>query len=80
MNIPFDEYCARTQNHPETFYRIQVVTRDIPNPLVGDLDGSEVDIYQAATAEQRLLMLGQLFGHTVRWNVKSRFVQTWPAL
>jgi len=69
MNVPFDEYSARTQNHLETFYGIRVVTRDIPEPLVGDLDGSEIDIDQAATAEQRLFLLGHLFGHTVQWNV-----------
>jgi len=69
MNIPFEEYCARTQNHLETFYGIQVVTRDIPDPLVGDLDGSEIDIDQAVTSEQRLFMLGHLFGHTVQWSV-----------
>lgn len=66
MDIPFDENSARTL---ETFYGIRVVTRDIPEPLVGDLDGSEIDIDQAATAEQRLFLLGHLFGHTIQWNV-----------
>ena len=71
MDIPFDEYSARAQKHLETFYGIRVVTRDIPDPLTGDLDGAEIDIDQAVTAEQRLFLLGHLFGHTVQWNVDS---------
>jgi hypothetical protein len=37
--IPFAEYCGRIQEHLEHFYGIRVVTRDIPDPLTGDLDG-----------------------------------------
>ena len=69
MEIPFDEYSARTQKHLESFYGIRVVTRDIPDPLTGDLDGEEIDIDYAVTPEQRLFLLGHLFGHTVQWNV-----------
>jgi hypothetical protein len=69
MAIPFDEYYARTQKHLENFYGIRVVTRDIPDPLTGDLDGAEIHIDYAVTAEQRLFLLGHLFGHTVQWNV-----------
>jgi hypothetical protein len=42
MEIPFDEYSVRTQNHLETSYGIRVVTRDIPDPLTGDLNGAEI--------------------------------------
>jgi len=69
MEIRFEEYSARTQKHLESFYGIRVVTRDIPDPLTGDLDGAEIDIDYAVTAEQRLFLLGHLFGHTVQWNV-----------
>ena len=69
MEIPFDQYSARTQNHVETFYGIRVVTRDIPDPLTGDLNGSEIHIDYSVTSEQRLFLLGHLFGHTVQWNV-----------
>ncbi|MGA7559081.1 MAG: hypothetical protein WCF61_02265 [Terriglobales bacterium] len=69
MEIPFGEYSARVQHHLETFYGIRVVTRDIPDPLTGDLDGAEIDIDYAVTDEQRLFLLAHLFGHTVQWNV-----------
>ncbi len=69
METPFDEYSARVQRHLESVYGIRVVTRDIPDPLTGDLDGAEIDIDYAVTAEQRLFLLAHLFGHTVQWNV-----------
>src|ERR1700689_5688263 len=69
METPFDEYSARVQKHLESVYGIRVVTRDIPDPLTGDLDGSEIHIDYAVTPEQRLFLLGHLFGHTVQWNV-----------
>jgi len=69
METPFDEYSARVQKHLENVYGIRVVTRDIPDPLTGDLDGSEIHIDYAVTPEQRLFLLGHLFGHTVQWNV-----------
>jgi hypothetical protein len=71
MEIPFGEYSVRVQHHLETFYGIRVVTRDIPDPLTGDLDGAEIDIDYAVTDEQRLFLLAHLFGHTVQWNVNS---------
>lgn len=67
--IPFDEYSARVQKHLESIYAVPVVIRDIPDPLIGDLDGSEIHIDRAVTSEQRLFLLGHLFGHTVQWNV-----------
>jgi hypothetical protein len=69
METPFDEYSARIQKHLENTYGIRVVTRDIPDPLTGDLDGAEIHIDNAVTPEQRLFLLGHLFGHTVQWNV-----------
>jgi hypothetical protein len=69
MQIRFADYARRVQGHLEHFYGIRVVTREIPNPLTGDLDGSEIHIDQAVTLEQRLFLLGHLFGHTVQWNV-----------
>lgn len=68
MPIPFADYCQRVQDCLEHRYAIRVVTRDIPDPLTGDLDGSEIDIDYAVTPEQRLFLLAHLFGHTVQWN------------
>jgi len=57
------------QRRIERHYHLQVVTRDIPDPLTGDLNGIEIDIDCAVTPEQRLFLLAHLFGHTVQWNV-----------
>jgi hypothetical protein len=67
-NIPFAEYCTRVQQHLEEDYCIAVVTRDIPDPLTGDLDGLEIHIDYTLNPEQRLFLLAHLFGHTVQWN------------
>ena len=67
--IPFAEYCARVEEHLERFHGIRVITRDVPNPLTGDLDGCEIHIDHLVTPEQRLFLLAHLFGHTVQWNV-----------
>jgi hypothetical protein len=69
MEIPFAHYCTTVQRHMEHCYHVRVVTRDIPDPLTGDLDGLEVHIDYAVTPEQRLFLLAHLFGHTVQWNV-----------
>jgi hypothetical protein len=66
--IPFRDHAARVEEHIERHYGIRVVTRDIPDPLTGDLNGEEIDIDFAVTAEQKLFLLGHLFGHTVQWN------------
>jgi len=66
------EYCARIERHLERRYGIRVVTREIPDPLTGDLDGLEIHIDHAVTREQRLFLLAHLFGHTVQWNVDPR--------
>jgi hypothetical protein len=68
VEIPFTDYGARVEQQIERFYGVRVVTRDIPDPLTGDLHGLEIHIDQAVTAEQRLFLLGHLFGHTVQWN------------
>jgi hypothetical protein len=70
--IPFDDYCVRVEKRLEDFYKIRVVTRDIPDPLTGDLDGAEIQIDYAETPEQRFFLLAHLFGHTVQWNVNPR--------
>ncbi|HLK62203.1 MAG TPA: hypothetical protein VKU19_02100 [Bryobacteraceae bacterium] len=70
--LPFAEYSARVEEHLGRRYGIQVVTRDIPDPLTGDLDGAEIHIDCAVTVEQRFFLLGHLFGHTVQWNVDPR--------
>lgn len=62
------DQCTRVQHHIEQFYGVKVVTRDIPDPLTGDLDGLEIHIDLAVTPEQRLFLLAHLFGHTVQWN------------
>jgi hypothetical protein len=64
----FGEYSRRVQHRLETAYGIRIVTRDIPDPLTGDLNGAEIHIDHAVTPEQRLFLLGHLFGHTVQWN------------
>lgn len=69
MSIPFTDYSARVQQRLEQVYGIHVVTRDIPDPLTGDLDGLDIHIDYAVTPELRLFLLGHLFGHTVQWNV-----------
>ena len=70
--IPFAEYCARVQEHIERSYNIRIVTRDVLDPLTGDLDGAEIDIDYAVSPELRLFLLAHLFGHTVQWNVNPR--------
>jgi len=67
--IPFAEYGERVQEHLERTYQVKVVTRDIPYPLIGDLDGEKIHIDPGASKEQRLFLLAHLFGHTVQWNV-----------
>jgi hypothetical protein len=69
MPIPFADYSAKVQQRLEQVYGIHVVTRDIPDPLTGDLDGLDIHIDYAVTPELRLFLLGHLFGHTVQWNV-----------
>jgi len=69
MEIPFVRHCMAVQRHIEDCYHVRVMTRDIPDPLTGDLDGTEIHIDYAVTPEQRLFLLAHLFGHTVQWNV-----------
>ena len=68
--IPFAEYCECVKHHIEGTYGIPIVTRDVPDPLTGDLNGAEIHIDCAVSPEQRLFLLAHLFGHTVQWNVK----------
>ncbi|MCC6536967.1 MAG: hypothetical protein IT162_05425 [Bryobacterales bacterium] len=56
-------------------YQIPVVTRDIPDPLTGDLDGAEIHIDYAVTEELRLFLLLHLLGHTVQWNVHPELLE-----
>jgi hypothetical protein len=69
MDIPFAHYVSLAQDRIAQHYHIGVVTRDIPDPLTGDLNGMEIHIDYAVTPEQRLFLLAHLFGHTVQWNV-----------
>jgi hypothetical protein len=71
--LPFPDLCGRVQERIEGRYRVRVVTRDIPDPLIGDLNGSEIHIDFAVTPEQRLFLLAHLFGHTVQWNCGISF-------
>jgi hypothetical protein len=66
--IPFADYCLKVEQHIQTAYDVRIVTRDIPDPLTGDLNGAEIHIDYAVTPEQRLFLLAHLFGHTVQWN------------
>jgi len=67
--LPFADYCLRVEQYIERAYAVRVVTRDIPDPLTGDLNGAEIHIDYAVTPEQRLFLLAHLFGHTVQWNI-----------
>ena len=71
MPIPFADNAARVHQHLEQDWSIPIIERDIPDPLTGDLNGAEIDIDYAVTPEQRLFLLGHLFGHTVQWNVNE---------
>jgi len=66
---PFAEYSKIVEQHVQSAYGIRVVTRDVPEPLTGDLNGAEIHIDYAVTPEQRLFLFAHLFGHTVQWNV-----------
>ena len=68
--IPFAKYCEAVQRHIESAYGIPIITRDVPDPLTGDLNGAEIHIDCLVTPEQRLFLLAHLFGHTVQWNVR----------
>jgi hypothetical protein len=70
--IPFAEYCLKVEQHIEIAYGILIITREIPNGLTGDLNGTEIHIDCAVTAEQRLFLLAHLFGHTVQWNTSEK--------
>ncbi len=72
MPTPFAEYFARVQESLEHLYGIRVVIRDIPDPLIGDLDGAEIHIDPACNPEQRLFLVAHLFGHAVQWNLSPR--------
>jgi hypothetical protein len=67
--VPFAEYCARVQAYLEDAYGMSVVTRDIPDPLTGDLDGATIHVDYLLPAEDRLFLLVHLFGHTAQWNL-----------
>lgn len=57
-------------------YRIPIVTRDVPDPLTGDLDGAEIHIDYAVEDELRVFLLAHLFGHTVQWNTDPVALET----
>lgn len=73
--IPFGDYAARVKDRIERHYGICVLTRDIPDPLTGDLDGEQIHIDSAVTSEQRLFLLAHLFGHTVQWNLNPELFE-----
>jgi hypothetical protein len=70
--IPFAECCTSVEHVLKDRFGIGVITRDIPDPLTGDLDGLEIHVDYAATSELRLFLLAHLFGHTVQWNVDPK--------
>lgn len=70
--IAFAEVAARVEAHIERRYGIPVVTDAVGGSFVGDLDGAQIRIDPAAGEEQRLFLLGHLFGHTVQWNTDPR--------
>lgn len=72
MSIPFAEYFARVQECLPRIWGIRVVITEIPDPLIGDLDGAGIHIDPACTSEQRLFLAAHLFGHTAQWNLDPR--------
>ncbi len=66
--LPFADYCLQVENRIQQAYGVRIITRDIPDPLTGDLNGAEIHVDYAVTPEQRLFLLAHLFGHTVQWN------------
>ena len=42
--IPFADYSARVEQRIEKAYGVRVITRDVPDPLTGDLNGAEIHI------------------------------------
>lgn len=73
--IPFEDHCTRVQKQLEQVYGIRVITRNIPDPFTGDLNGKEIHIDYAASAAERFFLLAHLFGHTVQWNVEPRALE-----
>jgi len=71
----FAGYCALVEHRIRNVHGIVVTTRDIPEPLIGDLDGAEIQIDCALDSKQRLFLLAHLFGHSVQWNVSPRAVE-----
>jgi len=67
----FCEAGARAEAYIVRRYGIAVVTAAVGGSFVGDLDGAEIRIDPGAGAEQRLFLLGHLFGHTVQWNTDA---------
>jgi hypothetical protein len=63
-------HAARVRERIERAYRVRVVTRDLPAPWTGDLDGAEIVVHAGLGAEERLFLLAHLFGHTVQWNTQ----------
>lgn len=69
MTIPFAEYGRRVEDHITRVYGVGVITRDVPDPLTGDLDGADIHIDYELAPHERLFLLAHLFGHTVQWNL-----------
>lgn len=70
--LDFADACARVEDHLWREYRIRVITRNVPDPSTGDLDGAEIHIDFEVDDELRLFLLAHLFGHTVQWNASPR--------
>lgn len=76
MPIAFAEYATRVQEHLERFYGIPVVIRDIPDPLTGDLDGSEISA-DKTTADSTLHPDPQGFPHGWDCDLNGRTNLDW---
>lgn len=61
---------ARVRERIERVYQVRVVTRELPPPWTGDLDGAAIVVHAGLGAEERLFLLAHLFGHTVQWNTQ----------
>lgn len=60
------------QAYLEDAHGMRVITRDIPDPLTGDLDGATIHVDYLLSPEELLFLLAHLFGHTAQWNLSTR--------
>lgn len=72
---PSDERLREVYNtlafYIERRYEVPVIINDVPDPFLGDLDGSEIHVDYANDLENAVFIIAHLFGHTVQWNLSE---------